>query len=123
MLEYQERFEDLRSKMLKRNPTLNETYFINSFISGLDDEIQPVLMMLKPPDLTNAFLHARIEEASIEARKKKFRSLNRWTSDNVETSRKPPLTKPIVSLAGGTEVYATNVEISTSMATSVPRRA
>ncbi|CAN1762659.1 hypothetical protein LINPERHAP1_LOCUS8473 [Linum perenne] len=61
MLEYQEKFEELRSRMLKLTPTLNEGYFVNSFISGLDEEIQPVLLMLKPPDLTDAFLQARME--------------------------------------------------------------
>ncbi|CAN1751344.1 Transposon Ty3-I Gag-Pol polyprotein [Linum perenne] len=67
VLDYQEKFEDLRSRMMKLNPALNEAYFINSFISGLDEEIQPVLLMLQPPDLTTAFLQARMEEASIEA--------------------------------------------------------
>ncbi|CAN1826587.1 hypothetical protein LINPERHAP1_LOCUS31622 [Linum perenne] len=67
VLDYQENFEDLRSGMMKLNPARNEAYLINSFVSGLDEEIQPVLMMLKPPDLTYAFLQARMEEASIDA--------------------------------------------------------
>ncbi|CAN1725510.1 hypothetical protein LINPERHAP1_LOCUS111 [Linum perenne] len=105
MLEYQEKFEDLRSRMLKLNPTLNETYFIDSFISGLDDEIQLNLMMLKPTYLNDEFLQARMEEASIEAHKKKFRSSNRWTSEGVGPSRKPPLTKVVVSPAGGKPMF------------------
>ncbi|CAN1845235.1 Transposon Tf2-9 polyprotein [Linum perenne] len=52
--------------MLKLNPTLGEAYFVQSFISGLDEEIQPVLLMLGRPDLNTAFLQARMEEMEPE---------------------------------------------------------
>lgn len=60
--QYQERFEELKSLMLIRNPLLNETYFISSFISGLKEEIKPMVKMLCPTSLTKAFEIAYLHE-------------------------------------------------------------
>ncbi|CAN0908672.1 hypothetical protein LINGRAHAP2_LOCUS25399, partial [Linum grandiflorum] len=89
VIAYQERFEELRSQMLRLNPALGEEYFVKSFISGLDDEIQPVLMMMEPANLTTAFLQARMEESSMEARKKKVRIVPRWSAADTGQQRRP----------------------------------
>ncbi|XP_071926216.1 uncharacterized protein [Coffea arabica] len=53
--EYQEKFEELKSLMLIKNRNLDENYFISSFISGLYEEIKPMIRMLKPDTLTETF--------------------------------------------------------------------
>ncbi|EEF47098.1 conserved hypothetical protein [Ricinus communis] len=42
VLEYQEKFEELKSLMLKYHPWLDEHYFVSSFISGLGKELRPL---------------------------------------------------------------------------------
>ncbi|CAL1411718.1 unnamed protein product [Linum trigynum] len=78
---YPEDFEDLRSHMLRLNPALNEQYFILIFLGGLDDEIHPCIQVLNPPTLACAFYQARLEEAAIEACKRKTHKTSsyRWS--------------------------------------------
>ncbi|XP_027118691.1 uncharacterized protein [Coffea arabica] len=40
--DYQEKFEELSSLMLVRDPHLSESYFVSSFISGIKEEIKPM---------------------------------------------------------------------------------
>ncbi|CAL1382814.1 unnamed protein product [Linum trigynum] len=101
---YQEEFEDLRSRILRLNPDLNEYYFVMSFMGGLDDEIQPRVQVLNPPTLACAFYQARLEESPIEARKKKarFAPSNRWsasssTSPSPSIGRSSPRDTPVAS--------------------------
>lgn len=55
MLEYQEKFEELKSLMVKYNPGLSEIYFISSFISGLNEEVRQVVTMFRPDSLLQVF--------------------------------------------------------------------
>ena len=55
MEEYEEKFEELKTLMLIRNPKLDEEYFVSSFISGLKEEIKPMVKMVKPQTLSKAF--------------------------------------------------------------------
>ena len=41
--------------MLVRDPHLSESYFVSSFISGIKEEIKPMVKMLKPKTLIEAF--------------------------------------------------------------------
>ena len=41
--DYQEKFEELKSLMLVKNPHLSESYFVSSFISGLREEIKTMV--------------------------------------------------------------------------------
>ena len=43
---YQLRFKELKSLIINHNPHLTEAYFISSFISGLSDELRPMVKML-----------------------------------------------------------------------------
>ena len=45
---YLRRFEELRSLMVNHNPHLSEAYFISSFLSGLSDNLRPMVKMIKP---------------------------------------------------------------------------
>ena len=40
---YQLKFEELRSLMMIHNPHLIEEYYVSSFISGLGDEVRPMV--------------------------------------------------------------------------------
>ena len=66
MREYQEQFEELKPLMLIKNRNLDEHYFISSFISGLKEEIKPMLRMLKPATLTEAFELSQWQEYSLK---------------------------------------------------------
>lgn len=46
--EYIEKFEELKSLIPVKNPTLQESYYISSFISGLKEDLKPMLKILKP---------------------------------------------------------------------------
>jgi hypothetical protein len=53
--DYVEKFEELKSLMSALNPSLPESYYIFSFISGLKDDIKPMLKILKPLNVLMAF--------------------------------------------------------------------
>ena len=57
--------------MLDKNLGLNEEFFRESFISGLKGEIKHLVKMFKPIDLKTAIQLARLQEASLEAKKPK----------------------------------------------------
>jgi hypothetical protein len=72
--EYVERFEELKSLMHSLNSLLPESYYISSFISGLKEDIKPMLKILKPGTLMTTFDQAKWREESnnVLARKNKF---------------------------------------------------
>lgn len=41
--DYITQFEELKKHMVVQNPNLSELYFVNSFLSGLNDEIASTL--------------------------------------------------------------------------------
>lgn len=45
---YQKCFEELRSYMIQHNPYLTEAYFVSSYLSGLNDELRPMVKVLRP---------------------------------------------------------------------------
>ena len=64
--EYKEKFEELKTLMLTKNPKLDESYFISSFISGLKEEIKPMVKMFKPQALSKAFEVVELQEYALE---------------------------------------------------------
>lgn len=62
VLEYQEKFEELRSLLLCRDPRFYEQYFISSFISRLKEELRPMVRLMKPQSLLEAFEVAQLQE-------------------------------------------------------------
>lgn len=89
VLEYQERFEELKALMLAKNPSLSEEYFIQSFISGLKEDIRLVVQMFDPNTLQQAIFLARRQECILDrAAKSQPRFSNR------SSYRGRPLTVP-----------------------------
>lgn len=60
--DYQDKFEDIRVRMERFAPALEENYFLSGFIGGLRDEIRPMVRMLRPTNLAHAFEIARLQE-------------------------------------------------------------
>lgn len=71
VLEYVERFEELKSVVLSRNPHLDEIYFISSFISRLKGELKPMVRLMKPRTLLDAIEIAQYQEQIVEILVKK----------------------------------------------------
>lgn len=70
MVEYKERFEELKSLMLVRKPHLSDSYFVSSFISGLRDEIKTMVKMLKPNKVSDAMELAQLQEEALQLQNK-----------------------------------------------------
>ncbi|XP_026451448.1 uncharacterized protein LOC113351725 [Papaver somniferum] len=60
--EYFDQFEALKALMLANDPSIDERYFIMSFISGLKEEIRNSVHMFYPATLAQASSLARMEE-------------------------------------------------------------
>ncbi|XP_027088762.1 uncharacterized protein [Coffea arabica] len=73
MEDYQEKFEELKALMLIKNRNLDENYFISSFISGLKEEIKPMIKMLKPVTLTEAFELSQWQEYALKLQHKNYK--------------------------------------------------
>ena len=65
--EYQIRFEELRSLMLNSQPILTDHYFVSSFISGLKDELRPIVKMMQFATDKQAAEKAKLQELTLEA--------------------------------------------------------
>ena len=72
--EYEEKFEELKTLMLTRNPKFDKSYFVSNFISGLKDEIKPMVKMFKPQTLLKAFEVAKLQECFLEIQSKQSKS-------------------------------------------------
>ncbi|KAL5709880.1 hypothetical protein ACHQM5_020511 [Ranunculus cassubicifolius] len=86
--EYLDKFEALQPLVLLKNKGLSESFFIDSFISGLKDEIRHTVQMFQPNNFTQAVSIARLQEATLE-------SLTRTQRGNLFRSSK--FTSPVSS--------------------------
>lgn len=71
VLEYVEKFEELKALVLCKNVNLGEGYFVSSFISGLKNELKPMVRLMKPKSLLDAMEIAQFQEQTIEVLTKK----------------------------------------------------
>ncbi|XP_026459874.1 uncharacterized protein LOC113360593 [Papaver somniferum] len=62
---YFEEFEYLKALLLSVHPHFPETYFIDSFIGGLKEELRGSVLMFNPQTLLNAFSLARMQEQTL----------------------------------------------------------
>lgn len=62
---YQERFEELRARMLYLNPALSERHFIESYISELKEELIPFIDLSCPTTLDEVYEQARLHEQAL----------------------------------------------------------
>lgn len=77
MDDYITQFEELKKHMVVQNPNPSELYFVNSFLSGLKDEISSTLYLHKPLTLKDARDKARAHECVIEAMEKREKGNNK----------------------------------------------
>nr|CAD1833683.1 unnamed protein product [Ananas comosus var. bracteatus] len=75
--EYQEQFEELRSRLLTTKSQFAPEFFLSSFLSGLKKEIRSAVKMLYPSTLEQAYEQARLQEQSIVAMMRKSRMMLR----------------------------------------------
>ena len=73
MDEYQIRFEELKSLLIISHPTLDKSYFVSSFISGLNDELRPTVKMMQPTTVKQAAEKSKLQELALEAIFRKHR--------------------------------------------------
>lgn len=83
LLDYIERFEELKSLIICKNTKLGEDYFIFSFISGLKAELKPMVRLMKPQILLDAMEIAQFQEQTIDVLVKKhdFKRSNNWNKN------------------------------------------
>ena len=71
LMEYVEKFEELKALILCKNSSLGEGYFMTSFIYGLKGELKPMVRLMKPQTLMHAIEVAQFQEQTIEVILKK----------------------------------------------------
>jgi len=59
-MDYQLRFEELKALILNHNPYLTEAYFVSSFLSGLNEELRPMVKVLRPRTLKHVVDSAKL---------------------------------------------------------------
>lgn len=79
MEEYIHKFEELKSFMIAMNSNLPESYYISSFVSGFKDDVKPMLNILKPVILIQAFEQAKKQEESNLAMIKRSRMTSKMS--------------------------------------------
>ena len=77
MQTYQLKFEELKSLMLILNPHLTKAFFVSSFISGLSEELRPMVKMLKPRTIKEAAESNRLQDMTVEAVTKQHQLLTK----------------------------------------------
>ncbi|XP_060178154.1 uncharacterized protein LOC132608099 [Lycium barbarum] len=82
--EYLEKFEELKTWVLIRNPSIPEEFFLEFFIEGLKDDIRHTVKLLDPYSFSKAIEKARHQENTIEAQIKKGR--NQWSRTTVPSN-------------------------------------
>ena len=75
--EYEEKFEEFKTPMLTRNPKLDESYFVSSFVSGLKEEIKPMIEMFKPQTVAKPFEVAELQESYLDTQSKQSKPSHR----------------------------------------------
>ena len=90
---YIAKFEELKALLLLRNPTMPDSYFLESFIGGLSDTVKPIVRSFKPVSVSDAIEYARQQEEAIQVLKV---SLDRVPKPYTQPS-KPALTYPQMS--------------------------
>ncbi|KAL4348459.1 hypothetical protein GQ457_17G002920 [Hibiscus cannabinus] len=68
---YQEKFEELKPYMLLQNASLDEGYFVSSFVSGLKEELKHKVKVHRPGTLSEAYRQAKLYELALEFETKK----------------------------------------------------
>lgn len=70
MEECQDKFEDIRIRLERLMPNPGESYFLSSFIGGLRDDVRPMVRMMQPSTLAQAFKVAKFQKQILNCGKK-----------------------------------------------------
>lgn len=73
---YRNKFEELKLLMHTDNPTYDEAYFINSYLSGLREDLRLCVLSSRPKTLKETYEASIYQELLIEHKKKLRFSLN-----------------------------------------------
>ncbi|XP_026417263.1 uncharacterized protein LOC113312740 [Papaver somniferum] len=96
--DYYDKFEHYKAYMVVNNPTLPESFYTLSFISGLKDEIRTTVQMFKPRDTSRAFYFARMQQASLLSSSKPIKNPSRpFFPSSVSIPPNPSISKPYFS--------------------------
>ncbi|OIT40660.1 hypothetical protein A4A49_13758 [Nicotiana attenuata] len=82
--EYLEKFEELKTWVLIKRPTIPEEVFLEFFVEGLKGEIRNTVKMLNPYTLSQVVEKARFQEKVIEAQNKKSKIT--WGKGTIQTN-------------------------------------
>lgn len=88
MEEYVNQFEELRKYVISVDGIHNESYYVDSFLSGLKEEISSALYFNKPLTLNQARDKERGQESWIEIMDKLSKNYGKTTSGY--QAKKPP---------------------------------
>lgn len=77
VLEYIEKFEELKAVLLCKNSHLDESYFVSSFISRLKWGLKPMVRLMRPNTLGDAIEIAQFREQTVDQIIKKHDSQGR----------------------------------------------
>lgn len=72
--EYKEKFKEHKSFMSHSYKALNEEYYLKSFISGLEEEFQDLVIVQRPMTISQAFTIAKLQESMVEKMKASSRT-------------------------------------------------
>lgn len=96
--EYYDQFEHFKSFMVANNPHLPESFYTLSFISGLKEEIRPIVQMFNPETTSRSFYLARIQQADVQHNPKPLKPHTKpFYPTPLSVSHPPSTVKPIFS--------------------------
>ncbi|VFQ90413.1 unnamed protein product [Cuscuta campestris] len=96
--EYVDKFEELKSCMLMKNPLLPPEHMLDSFIGGLKPHLKAYVRAFKPESLAEAIEYARCEEETVQAIKVQDRTSKPVFNSNKALLPTPNSAKPVNSL-------------------------
>ncbi|XP_026416754.1 uncharacterized protein LOC113312214 [Papaver somniferum] len=93
--DYYDKWEHYKSYMVANNPSLPDSFYTLSFISGLKEEIRTVVQMFKPEDTSTTFYLARLQKASLQQLPSPIKSFSKpFAPTPLSVSHPPSTVKP-----------------------------
>ncbi|VFQ72987.1 unnamed protein product [Cuscuta campestris] len=96
--EYVDKFEELKSCMLMKNPLLPPKHMLDSFIGGLKPHLKAYVRAFKPESLAEAIEYTRCQEETVQAIKVQDRISKPVFNSNKALLPTPNSAKPVNSL-------------------------
>ncbi|XP_026453525.1 uncharacterized protein LOC113354395 [Papaver somniferum] len=96
--DYYDKWEHYKSYIVANNPSLPDSFYTLSFISGLEEEILIVVQMFKPEDTSTTFYLARLQQASLQQLHRPIISFSKpFAPTPLSVSHPPSTVKPFLS--------------------------